>query len=478
MSTTRMKNDTEQAAPPSRKKVISPADLGNLRACVEDARIAALDGDTGPADPLNFHELRGRLEASRGKLPPLYAETVFTPFTAALDEMGAQGFTELLLRDPQRDGIAGLLLDIAHAILQNGEGYQEAATDGFQEVVSDLYDGFLSAEDRRGVEQPDEGVIPPLVKWGNPDFGPYTWPVDATLTFGVRAAVVNLPPSNGRRGLLAWAALGHETAGHDILHADSGLKGELASAVQQGLLVGNLGQHMADYWSSRIDETASDVLGILNMGPAAGIGLIGYFRGLRGAFEGVPRLSNEGWDSDPHPADIVRGYLVGETVRLLQFDDHETWAECLLQETDRDLATIRLAGQTVTAAVAKKSAKTVADAIVRTRLSSLENHALGEIQTWRNLDESIVARIRETLETGGPVSDCLADGFYAAHVVAAAVTHAVAAGGDPVSVFARMVNVLKAMHDGNPSWGPLFVAHPGNVVRHRTFVRSSPERAA
>jgi exonuclease I len=41
------------------------------------------------------------------------------------------------------------MLDIAHSILQNGEGFNEKATDSFQEVRSDLYDGFLSAEDRK-----------------------------------------------------------------------------------------------------------------------------------------------------------------------------------------------------------------------------------------------------------------------------------------------------------------------------------------
>jgi hypothetical protein len=108
------------------------------------------------------------------------------------------------------------------------------------------------------------------VKWGNPDFGPYTWPVDATSVFGARAAVVNLPPSNARKGLLAWAALGHETGGHDILHADTGLQDELAAAIRQGLA--DLGDDMVEYWSSRIGEAAADVLGILNMGPAAAIG--------------------------------------------------------------------------------------------------------------------------------------------------------------------------------------------------------------
>ena len=53
------------------------------------------------------------------------------------------------------------------------------ATAALQEVVSDLYAGFLSAEDRRGVKPPDHGVLPPLVLWGSAEAGPYTWPVTA-----------------------------------------------------------------------------------------------------------------------------------------------------------------------------------------------------------------------------------------------------------------------------------------------------------
>ena len=65
---------------------------------------------------------------------------------------------------------------------------------------------ILSAEDRQGVKLPDDEVIPPLVKWGNPDFGPYTWPVDATISFGLEVGIVNLPPANAKRGLFAWSA--------------------------------------------------------------------------------------------------------------------------------------------------------------------------------------------------------------------------------------------------------------------------------
>ena len=179
---------------------INQASIAGLTTCTEDARQAALMNDSGPSEPNVYHELLGRLEAVRTKLPPLYRESVVAPFISTLQDMGEQNFNRILTRDPQRERLGGLMMDIAQAILQQGEGYAQDATDAFQEVVSDLYDGFLSAEDRQGVQPPDRGVIPPLVKWGNPDFGPYTWPVDATSSFGLRAGVVNLPPANSRHG--------------------------------------------------------------------------------------------------------------------------------------------------------------------------------------------------------------------------------------------------------------------------------------
>lgn len=81
-------------------------------------------------------------------MPPLYLDAVFTPFVRTLDQIGEDGFNQILINYPTREGTAGLLIDIAQAILQRGEGFETKAIGAFQEVVSDLYDGFLSAEDR------------------------------------------------------------------------------------------------------------------------------------------------------------------------------------------------------------------------------------------------------------------------------------------------------------------------------------------
>ena len=100
----------------------------------------------------------------------------------------------------------------------------------------------------------------------------------------------------------------------------SGLSAELGRFVQEELENANIGFGLPEYWSHRIEETASDVMGILNMGPAAAIGIVAYFRGLASANGRPPKLRTVGPLGDSHPADILRGYLGSATVALLSFN--------------------------------------------------------------------------------------------------------------------------------------------------------------
>ena len=447
-SPTPLRSEAAGAIAPVRAAPASPRGFPGLAACVDDARAAALERQDGPPDPEAFASLRSRLEKARAALPPEQRRTVADPLLRKLDALGPDGFARLLASDPEREGGARLLLDLAQAVLQAGEGYQARSTAAFQEVVGDLYDGFLSAESRRGVKPPDRGVAPPVVRWGSAEAGPYTWPVTDTAQLGAKAAVVSLPAANATRGLLAWPALAHETAGHDVLAADTGLEDELARKVREGLLAEKLPPAIADYWADRIDETAADVLGVLNMGPAAAVGLVGYFRAMNAAYGGTPALRNVGPEEDPHPADIARAYLAEETVRLLSFSGSKGWADRLEAEADRDAGTIRLGDTQVTKGVAKASAAVVARTIVQARLKALEGHAIGEIQDWRDSDEKIVAELRGALRTGGTSAAGreLGEGAYAAHAVAAAVIEAVDGGGDPHVLQGRMIAALDAMH--------------------------------
>jgi hypothetical protein len=207
------------------------------------------------------------------------------------------------------------------------------------------------------------------------------------------------------------------------------------------------------------------------MGPAAGIGLIVYFRALNAAYGGTAKLRNDGPDNDPHPADILRGYLAAETVALLLFADSKVWSDLIAKETDKDAGRITVAGEVITSKIARDSARIVADTLVQFKPDALEQHALGQIQNWRDADEQIVKTVREVLRTGTSLPASQPNKIYAAHVVAAAAIESLANGPGIVSVFDHMKTILKTLHDQNPAWGPLFVRHPGNVVRDVYYLK-------
>jgi hypothetical protein len=214
------------------------------------------------------------------------------------------------------------------------------------------------------------------------------------------------------------------------------------------------------------------------MGPAPAIGLIGYFRGLSAAAGQPAALRNIGPSGDPHPADIVRGFLGAATVRQLEFTQATDWANAIDAETQKDAGTIVLAGTTVSLAAAKKSAEIVSTVIVTHPMSALENHAFGEIQNWRDTDEDVVQQLQSSLTTANPVPASFADGVFAAHLVAAATMSALAKGANLAVIFRRMIEGLKAMNQRNPSFGPLRVRHPGNLVRDRVFIPFATRKVA
>src|SRR5262245_49943243 len=117
---------------------MSKPDVSNLADCIEDSRLAALDQDPGLGDPTDFHPLRGRLQAVRTRFSPLYQQAAFDPYVGTIDGLGERGFNQILIQDPRRVSTAGLMLDIAQALLQRGERVEPKALGAFEEVVSDL----------------------------------------------------------------------------------------------------------------------------------------------------------------------------------------------------------------------------------------------------------------------------------------------------------------------------------------------------
>jgi hypothetical protein len=160
------------------RKLPAKIKVPGMKACVEDSRAACADLSTGPVEPLDFRQLMQRLEVSKLKLPPLYRRHCAEPFVAQLQELGDTGFQEVIKRDKTRENEAGLMFDIAQESL-HGEGFEAIATDAFEEVVSDLYDGSLSAEDRAGIKPPDASAG--AAGHGAIRIKSYTWPIDLTM---------------------------------------------------------------------------------------------------------------------------------------------------------------------------------------------------------------------------------------------------------------------------------------------------------
>lgn len=431
----------------------------NLHACVVDVAAALTAPAEPPALPADHGALLARLVAARERLPPLYRERALDPYLARLTELGPQGHADALRR-----GLGGLFGDAAQALLQRCEGFASPALEALQEVVSDLFDGFLSAEDRRGVRPPDHDMAAPLVKWGARGPGPYAYAPQATAPLGLQVGLVSLPLGGARGALLAWPAMSHETGGHGLLEADEGLIPELRRAIAEAVAQGCGSPWLGAYWAARAPEVAADVVGALNLGPAAALGQIGYFRAQRWLSDGAPRLRRHSRPGDRHPADLLRGWLLVGVVARLRFAGAAAWAEALCRELDRDcLGPLWLEDAPCDVDLAYASAAQVAATVADRPLAALEGHALSEIQNWRDEDERLATTLGEALLRGGEVPTEALEGAYAAHVVAAAVTRA-ATGADPRRLHARMLAALADMHARNPSWGPLKVVHPGDIA--------------
>ena len=466
---------------------MSTVNLSHIDACTQDAKLAWGSAVAGPADPTDWGDMIAAVRAAQRYLPLVYRHQFAEPFLDTLGALGAEDLRALQERPCCAD-VLRPLYDIAQAILQRQDPTWMGPTCAFQEVVSDLYDGFLSAEDRRGVKPPDRAVIAPLVKWGsgrdpNPRANePYTFTARATAAFGVRTAVVNLPAAHAHQGLAYWAMLGHETCGHDILHADIGLLGELREHVRTAILASSPGAAddgpwWAEYWSRRLEETACDVLGILHLGPAAVVGFIAGFRGLLAAAGSPPQLRTSEDAGSIYPCDVLRGYIGAETVRVLGFSERDAWAGALALLVDNDGGpTLTLDGRPIPRDLARGMARTVARTLAQTRLRALEDHALIDIQDWRDLDQGIIAKVIAIFEDPtflqrmDPTERTrLLGGTYAAHVVAAAVTAAAAGLGDIHRIQALMLELLGEMHRNNPAWCPLQVAYPGDMSMRLAF---------
>ncbi len=473
-------------------------DISNLGRCINDVRTALASSPVAPSFrpyASNYRQLLVDLQRAAQFLPPAYQEAAVVPFTNYLSQLGEWGFYQLFFPQIQpteeQEFLRAVIPDISLALLLNGQpGGYRAASAAFQEVVSDLYDGFLADEQRisnttgQPIKPPDLETLPPLIKWGSPDAGPYILPADVTARLGLKIAIVNLPPTFAQKGLLSWATLGHETSGHGISHADVGLLDELQERIRNAVFSTFGSGDLALVWAQWADEAMADVAGYLNMGPAAAMSLLGFFRAL--SQDG--RLRSVGTIGDPHPIDVLRGFLAARVIGQLHFREAQEWSDLIYRESIKDaprfvhLVDPRTGARYpfMDAATGIRSAALVADVILKTRLNALEGHSLLEIKDWTDADQVITERMGLALRTGNFLPAAYrGENFYAAHAVAAATTEGLKNGANVQLIFNRMLRMLGTMHEGSATWGRsgrtlAGRVHAGAPSRTQRWIRPFP----
>ena len=263
--------------------------------------------------------------------------------------------------------------------------------------------------------------IPPLAKWGrgtSATNGPYTRAYDQDPDY---IQILSIPGRFGEKGIIGWTSIAHEV-GHDLLNGKGRLIDVIEKHLQQSLPDSN--PVLKTYFVNRASEVAADILGVLLLGPAAGIGLVGLLRAYRQTLLSCTDLSHQG----THPVDISRAYLVAYTVNTLfppvAFQDGfeegapvQTWNKLCaetMKEILEDLAgsngVIQIPSGQGTITIEPGLLASYVENLVGTLIEFFKNYD-AEQWRWNLKDNSIV----DALNAGKAVSE-----YDSRHIVAAA----------------------------------------------------------
>ncbi|MCX7383401.1 MAG: hypothetical protein NT133_18745, partial [Alphaproteobacteria bacterium] len=317
-------------------------------------------------------------------------------------------------------------------------------------VTSNLYRSFLDSARRKAAGMPNLGqTLPPLATFtSDGSDGPTTIPVDLMRAYlQAEVGVVGLPATMAGHPLL-WMTLVHETAGHDVTHADAGLLDELGAALPAVLAPfrGQTGLGDAELtllWSRWMDEATADIYALLNAGPAFGENLAVMLAAMSGSV--LPRVRMESRADgigriDPHPTDILRLHLLLGGISALDGFSGRAEAERRLREIAAAFGTgdsIGLSGALPTGPQVAinlsvsanrdelcRCAEAVGRHIVTAPLMALGGHPSQRIETWDDTDHRVVGTIRNALAAGRPLAGLGDDAQFLAAATDAAMENA------------------------------------------------------
>jgi hypothetical protein len=224
-----------------------------------------------------------------------------------------------------------------------------------------------------------------------------------------------------------------------------------------------------------MDEAASDVYGVMNIGPSFGLNLVVFFAALlAGDASAQPALRTfSGPDPisgflDPHPTDILRPHLIlGATEALQELragrrDQYAADLRALAELTAGGADTVVIQGLLpirrgvrfpvnvrLPLDAMQTAAERVGSFIATAALSALGGNSIQALETWDDADEDSALRIAENMRSDLSVAG---QGDDAALLAAATV----AAFDDPDSyntITARLNEALDTSFATDPYWG-------------------------
>jgi hypothetical protein len=445
-------------------------------------------------------DIRSLIEAGRPNIPLAFESTFIAPLESQLARLVAASARDTTFIET-----------LGGAVYGHAPGYElTAQLRRFLAVISDLYRSFLDRKKRVAADFPLRETLSPLATFKyRGDHGPFTIPVDAVEQFiGGAAGVVSLPAVYADHPVL-WAALAHETGGHDVVHADEGLVAELqqglGAALSETTVPGFSSDQLIALWSYWMDEAVADVYGLFNVGPAFVPNLTAFFSALRSKPEAggftVPKVSMRsvspaGTSLDVHPTDILRIHLgMGvidsfAALNAAQREDYigaykELSALCASGDGVELSGTVALEGSdtieisaVLPLADMQEAARRVGRFIATTRLNALGAHCVQEIETWDDGDETHATVIRDALAAGRPIA-ALGDD---AQLLAGATLRLLDAPDTYAAVTAALVSGLDQSFATDPIWGvpaaePIFVRQSPAAIAAPTSAEEPPGEA-
>jgi hypothetical protein len=401
-------------------------DEKNFTKFFDTLRAIDLFGTAPPAPPWGTKmptsaQLTASLHAGENLVPIVFRDHYVTPFEHSIGRV---------INALQGDAMT--VETLAGAVYQHADKDVAPDLHRFLAVISNFYRSFLDARKRLGAGFPLIEQDPPLAMFQHSgEAGPFTITAEQIkqLTGGT-IGVVSLPATYRKHPIL-WASLAHETGGHDVLHADEALLPELTAGVKAifgGGPIGGSGlttaQLLSALWGYWIDESASDIYGVLNIGPTFGHNLGVFFAALNavgGGTAGPPRIrTTSGPDErgtlDPHPTDLLRLDLIIGAVGALSGLAQATRTRYVNELRQLSVLlgggakTIGLQGvlpldgsravrlnHSLPLADMQAAARRVGAFIVTSKLRALGNHSIQDLETWDDADEATAATIASAI---------------------------------------------------------------------------------